>query len=118
MFTRQVGDGPMVVVLHGGPGASHDYLLPQYDLLANRRSLFYYDQRGGGQSPLSRDTRVGGGEHPAARAATLAHLGLEGLTLWGFSWGGLLAVLSSLEHANRVERLALVAPASITAEFR
>ena len=40
------------MVLHGGPGAHHDYLLPQYDRLAKRRSLFYYDQRGGGRSPL------------------------------------------------------------------
>ena len=38
LFTRQVGTGPLVVVLHGGPGASHDYLLPQYDLLAQGRS--------------------------------------------------------------------------------
>ena len=50
LFTRRIGSGPLVVVLHGGPGASHDYLLPQYDLLATRRSLLYYDQRGGGQS--------------------------------------------------------------------
>src|SRR6266571_4418819 len=34
IYTRRVGDGPPVVVLHGGPGAHHDYLLPQYDRLA------------------------------------------------------------------------------------
>ena len=54
LFTRPVGRGPLTVALHSGPGASHDYLLPQYDLLATRRALFYYDQRGGGQSPVSR----------------------------------------------------------------
>jgi len=118
MFTRQVGDGPLVVVLHGGPGASHDYLLPQYDLLANRRSLFYYDQRGGGQSPVSRDTPIGWREHVADLDAIRAHLGLERLMLCGYSWGGLLAVLYFLEHAERVERLALLAPASLTAEYR
>jgi proline iminopeptidase len=118
LFTRQVGDGPLVVVLHGGPGASHDYLLPQYDLLANRRSLFYYDQRGGGQSPVSRDTPVGWHEHVADLDAMRAHLGLERLALCGYSWGGLLAVLYFLEHPDRVERLALVAPAAITAEYR
>src|SRR5260370_4067307 len=45
-------------------------------------------------------------------------LGLDRLTLCGYSWGGLLAVLYFLEHPRQVERLALVSPASITAEYR
>lgn len=118
LFTRRVGTRPLAVVLHGGPGASHDYLLPQYDLLARGRSLFYYDQRGGGQSPVSRDTPVGWPEHVADLDAIRANLGLERLTLCGYSWGGLLAVLYFLEYPERVERLALVSPASITAEYR
>jgi proline iminopeptidase len=118
LFTRQVGAGPVVVVLHGGPGASHDYLLPQYDLLAPGRSLFYYDQRGGGQSPVSRETPVGWQEHVADLDALRVHLGLERLTLCGYSWGGLLAELYVLEHPDRVERLALVSPASLTAAYR
>jgi proline iminopeptidase len=118
LFTRQVGAGPLVVVLHGGPGAQHDYLLPQYDLLARGRSLFYYDQRGGGQSPVSRDTPVGWLEHVADLDALREKTGQERLTLGGYSWGGLLAVLYFLEHPQRVERLALVSPASLTAGYR
>ena len=118
LFTRRVGSGPLVVVLHGGPGAHHDYLLPQYDLLANRRELFYYDQRGGGQSPVSRDTPVGWREHVADLDALRLHLGTERLTLCGYSWGGLLAVLYLLEHPEHIERLALVSPASLTLTYR
>ncbi len=98
LFTRRVGSGPPVVVLHGGPGASHDYLLPQYDLLATRRSLLYYDQRGGGQSPVPRDTPVGWREHVADLEELREQLGLDRLILCGYSWGGLLAVLYFLEH--------------------
>ena len=118
LFTRRVGSGPLVVVLHGGPGADHGYLLPQYDLLANRRELFYYDQRGGGQSSVSRATPLGWREHVADLDAIRSQLGLERLTLCGYSWGGLLAVLYLLEHPDRVERLALVSPASITVAYR
>jgi len=120
LFTRQVGsgEGPLVVVLHGGPGAHHDYLLPQYDRLADGRVLFYYDQRGGGQSPVPRETPVGWREHVSDLEAIRATLGLERLTLCGYSWGGLLAILYLLEHPDNVERLALVSPAGIAAEYR
>jgi proline iminopeptidase len=37
--------------------------------------------------------------------------GLEQLTLAGYSWGGLLALLYAVQHPARVERLALVSPA-------
>ena len=65
LFTRRVGSGPPAVVLHGGPGAHHDYLLPGFDALADRRELIYYDQRGGGRSPVPRDVPVGWTEQVA-----------------------------------------------------
>ena len=107
-----------MVVLHGGPGAHHDYLLPQYDRLATGRELFYYDQRGGGQSPVPRETPVGWREHVADLEAIRVSLAIDRLTLCGYSWGGLLALLYMLEHPNRVERLALVSPASPTVAYR
>jgi proline iminopeptidase len=118
LFTRQVGRGPLVLVLHGGPGAHHDYLLPQFDRLATGRRLFYYDQRGGGRSAVGREVPVGWREQVADLEALRSYLRLDRMTLCGYSWGGLLAILYFLEHAERVERLALVSPASITAAYR
>jgi proline iminopeptidase len=118
LFTRRVGEGPLVVVLHGGPGAHHDYLLPQYDLLARGRELLYYDQRGGGRSPVPRETPVGWREHVADLDAVRAASGLERLVLCGYSWGGLLALLYYCERPARVERLALISPAGPTAAYR
>ena len=107
-----------MVVLHGGPGAHHDYLLPQYDRLAAGRELFYYDQRGGGQSPVDRETAVGWREHVADLEGLRQVLGGGPLTLLAYSWGGLLAVLYYLEHPGHVARLALVAPGAIAPEYR
>jgi proline iminopeptidase len=118
LYTRRIGGGPPVVVLHGGPGAHHDYLLPQYDLLARRRTLLYYDQRGGGHSPIARDRPAGWREHVADLDALRERWRLDRVTLLGYSWGGLLAVLYALEHPDRIERLALVCPAPVTAEWR
>ncbi len=111
LFTRRVGSGPAVVVLHGGPGAHHDYLLPNFDALADGRELCYYDQRGGGRSPVAREVPVGWTEQVADLEALRVHWQLGRLTLVGYSWGGLLALLYALEHPERVERVALVSPA-------
>ena len=111
LYERRVGSGPPVVVLHGGPGASHDYLRPGFDLLALGRTLVYYDQRGGGRSPVARDVPVGWQEHVADLDALRERWGQERLTICGYSWGGLLAMLYAVTHPARVERLALVSPA-------
>ncbi|KAJ2984523.1 hypothetical protein NUW54_g10479 [Trametes sanguinea] len=41
---------PPVVVLHGGPGLSHDYLLPHYDLTEQSFPVIFYDQIGNARS--------------------------------------------------------------------
>src|SRR5213595_514743 len=107
LYTRRVGHGPPVVVLHGGPGAHHDYPLPQYDhLTEGGRALLYYDQRGGGRSPVPRDVPVGWREHVADLEALRGHWELDRLTVIGYAWGGLPALLYALEHPDRSARLA------------
>ena len=108
LFVRSVGEGPDVVVLHGGPGAHHDYLLPHFDRLATGRRLRYYDQRGGGRSPVSRDTATGWREQVADLDALITAWDIAPATIVGYSWGGLLAQLYLTEHPDRVDRLALV----------
>lgn len=118
LFTRALGTGPDVVVLHGGPGAHHDYLLPYFDRLATGRRLRYYDQRGGGRSPADRDVPVGWREHMADLHALLALWRLPAATLLGYSWGALLALLYAVNHSAGVGRLALVSPAAATTAAR
>jgi proline iminopeptidase len=113
LYERRIGAGPEVVVLHGGPGAHHDYLLPGFDLLARRRILVYYDQRGGGRSPVAREVPVGWREQVADLEALRVLWGRNQLVLAGYSWGGLHALLYGLEHPGRVERLALVSTAPV-----
>ncbi len=118
LYVRVVGTGPDVVVLHGGPGAHHDYLLPQFDTLARGRRLRYYDQRGGGRSPVPRGVPVGWREHVEDLNALIDHWRIARATLLGYSWGGLLALLYTATYPERVARLALVAPAPLNQEHR
>jgi proline iminopeptidase len=118
IFERRIGSGPPTVVLHGGPGAHHDYLLPGFDALANGRELIYYDQRGGGRSPVSRDTPVGWREQVSDLEELRRQWGLERLTIAGYSWGGLLALLYAVDYPDRVGHLALISPAPAWREAR
>jgi proline iminopeptidase len=118
LFERRLGAGPEVVVLHGGPGAHHDYLLPGFDTLANGRTLVYYDQRGGGQSAVGRDVPVGALEQVHDLEALRDVWGLEQMHLLGYSWGALLAMLYAIEYPHRVASLALVSPAPAAASER
>jgi proline iminopeptidase len=113
LYERRAGSGPPTVVLHGGPGADHAYLLPGFDRLARGRTLIYYDQRGGGRSPVSRDTPVGWREQVEDLEALRVFWRLEQLVIAGYSWGALLALLYAVEHPGRVARLALVSPAPV-----
>jgi proline iminopeptidase len=114
LFSLEIGSGPLRVLLHGGPGASHDYLRPQMDALGGR--LFYYDQRGGGRS---REAGAGSWqEHVADLESLRIELGVEKLPLVGYSWGALLALLYAVEHPANVERLALISPAVAAARER
>jgi proline iminopeptidase len=112
-----------LLVLHGGPGAHHDYLLPQMLELAADRALVFYDQRGGGRSktddraPITWRTQVDDLDH------VVRELQLGSPTIVGYSWGGLLAMLYAIESAaGRTEsnprRLVLIDPAPVTRQFR
>jgi proline iminopeptidase len=119
----EAGAAPLLV-LHGGPGADHDYLLPQMLALANgKRDLVFYDQRGGGRSKTDHRAPITWQTQVSDLASVVAELRLDALRIVGYSWGGLLALLYAIEAAaHRVQpaltELVLIDPAPITRRFR
>lgn len=109
-------------MLHGGPGASHDYLLPQMLELARERELIFYDQRGGGRSATEDRAPITWRTHVEDLDAVITEMGLEPPTIAGYSWGGLLALLHSVERAANglalPAALALIDPAPLTRQYR
>lgn len=121
LFAIAVGDASRsLVMLHGGPGASHDYLRPQLDALVTaERRLIYYDQRGGGRSLLGAGQAYGGVErHVEDLEQVREHLGEPQLALCGYSWGALLALHYAVAYPENVERLLLISPAPSRAFWR
>ncbi len=116
-------DGPPLLVLHGGPGASHDYLLPQMLALADQYRMIFYDQRGGGRSKTADREPVTWQTHVGDVDAVIQEFSLDPATIVGYSWGGLLAMLFAVESAagrttSHVGKLVLLDPAPVTAAYR
>lgn len=114
---------PQLLVLHGGPGAHHDYLLPQMLELANDYELVFYDQRGGGQSKTDDRSPITWRTHVEDLDRVVGELHLDPLILIGYSWGGLLAMLFAIEAAadrthHRPEKLVLIDPAPVNRAYR
>lgn len=90
-----------LVVAHGGPGCTHDYVDSYKDLAETGRPVIHYDQTGNGRSTHLRDKGADFWTIDLFLAeldALLAHLGIAGrYHLLGQSWGGIL----SSEHAVR-----------------
>ncbi len=114
---------PRLLVLHGGPGADHRYLLPQMLRLGERYDLLFYDQRGGGQSRSDARERVTWRTQVDDLAAVVRELAPAQPTIVGYSWGGLLAMLYVAEAVADPSlrppgRLVLIDPAAVTREYR
>jgi len=105
-------DGPApLVVLHGGPGATHDYLLSLADLARDGRAIVFYDQLGNGNSTHLPDR---GADFWTVElfvrelANLLDHLGIaERNHVLGQSWGGFLAQEHALTHPPGLRSLVL-----------
>jgi proline iminopeptidase len=114
---------PKLLVLHGGPGADHRYMLPQMLHLGEKFDLVFYDQRGGGQSRSDARVPITWRTHVQDMGAVVRELGLDPLSIVGYSWGAMLGLLYATEQpANPAlaapARLTLINPAPLTLEYR
>ncbi|MDX6474731.1 MAG: proline iminopeptidase [Gaiellaceae bacterium] len=112
------GDGPQtpLLCLHGGPGSTHHYFAPLYEL-ADERPVILYDQLGCGGSrsdgEIDWSVAIFLEELDALRGA----LGLDRVHLLGTSWGGMLALEHVLARQDTVASLVLSSTLASAAEW-
>ena len=113
VWTKRFGENPRikVLLLHGGPGGTHEYFESFEGFLPREGIEFiYYDQLGSGRSDQPKDKDLWTverfvGEVEQVRVA----LGLDrtNFYLLGHSWGGILAVEYALEYGKNVKGLVI-----------
>ena len=104
-----------LLVLHGGPGAAHDYLEPIEALAATGRRVIFYDQLGCGRSDQPHDPDLWTVDLFVEELGVMRReLGLERTHILGQSWGGMLAMQYALTQPEGIASLVIAnSPASI-----
>ena len=118
LYVKSVGHGPPLVVVHGGPGASHDYLLPNLYRLATSYRLVFIDERGSGRSPRLEDSKQYTVEKMADDVeAVRAALHLGKIALLGHSYGGVVVQAYAFKYPANLSHLILASTFSSTREL-
>ena len=115
-FYLEAGEGPPVLLLHG-LGAMAASMLPTMMALSDRYRVVAVDLPGFGES--SKPIRRYHAEFFAEYVVKLLdELGIERAHLVGNSMGGRISLEVAMSHPDRVDRLALFAPAMAFRRFR
>jgi proline iminopeptidase len=118
IFYEAVGHGAPLVIVHGGPGASHDYFLPYLLPLMTTSRVIFIDERGSGKSSKVDDPK----QYTIANMvedleAVRQGLGLGKINLLGHSFGGALVQAYAFKYQKNVSHLILGSTFSSTREL-
>lgn len=117
---RIVGrDGPYVIILSGGPGATVEFMKPVADELKAKYRCVMLEQRGTGRSKLKEytDKTINYPAYIADVEALRVHLKGDKLILFGNSWGMMLAFAYGGAHPERVRAIITMGSGPIKREY-
>lgn len=99
-----------LLLLHGGPGFTSDYLRPLV-ALADERPVIFYDQLGAGKSDRPQDTALWKIDRFVDELELLRqHLNLDTVHLFGHSWGTMLITQYLTKSPKGIKTLILAGP--------
>ena len=108
IYYKALGKGLPLVVLHGGPGASHDYFLPYLLPLIRRNRVIFIDERGSGRSQKLENPSAYTVENMAEDVEAVRQgLELGKISLLGHSCGGVLAQAYAMKYPENLTHLIL-----------
>jgi proline iminopeptidase len=123
VWTKQIGNNPKikVLILTGGPGASHEYVecfekfLPQKGI-----EFIYYDQLGTGNSAMPKDTALydlSRSVDEVEQVRKALNLTSDNFYLYGHSWGGVVAIEYALKFQQNLKSLIISDMMSSAADY-
>src|SRR5882724_504394 len=118
IYYLEMGRGKPLMIVHGGPGASHDYFLPYLLPLARHNRLIFIDERGSGRSQKLEHATGYTVENMVEDVEGVRQaLGLGKISLLGHSYGGALAQGYALKYQRNLSHLILGSTFASTKEL-
>ena len=111
IWTKRIGDNPRIklLLLHGGPGGTHELFQSFENFLPNEGiEFYYYDQLGSFHSDQPNETSLWTIErfvNEVEQIRKALELNRDNFYLLGHSWGGLLALEYALSYQNNLKGL-------------
>jgi proline iminopeptidase len=110
VWTKRMGSGKTkVLLLHGGPAFTHNYLEAMESFLPEAGvEMYYYDQLGCGNSDIPEDSALWTLDRYCEEVEEVRRgLGLDHFVLYGQSWGGILALEYALKYQEHLAGLVI-----------
>ena len=101
------GQGDPIILIAGGPGFSHTYFHPFLSGLADTFRVIYFDAFGTGKSDRAASVQQYSFDREVDADDLRKALKLEKVSIFGHSYGGMVARAYSVRHADSVSRLIL-----------
>jgi proline iminopeptidase len=111
VWTKRIGNNPKikVLMLTGGPGASHEYMECFENFFPKEGIEFiYYDQLGTGNSEVPKDASLYDLDRSVDEVEQVRkalHLSKDNFFLYGHSWGGIVALDYALKYQQNLKAL-------------
>jgi proline iminopeptidase len=122
-YTVYGKQGPVLVMLSGGPGGEVDYLKPTALHLRNRYRVVMLEQRGTGRSMLAEYSErtlsvpIYIDDLESLRLELRRTLGVQKITPIGNSWGMMLALAYAGTHPDSVDKVVTMGSGPISPEY-
>jgi proline iminopeptidase len=110
VWTKRLGSGKTkLLLLHGGPAFTHNYLEAMESFLPEAGiEMYYYDQLGCGNSDIPDDPSLWTLDRYCEEVEEVRRgLGLDNFVLFGHSWGGILAMEYALKYQQHLKSLVI-----------
>jgi proline iminopeptidase len=116
-YKAKTGKGEPLLIVHGGPGFNHTYLLPHFKTLAKQYTLIFYDQRACGKSAIPSSDSVSMKFLVDDIDAIRKSFNLDKISILSHSWGAIPTVQYALDYPDRVKGIIFCNPVALSQEF-